>query len=244
MKKTIFVILLIFLVIPFFSQAVPAIEGDVNVIDPGRLEDPTEEAPVNDSEIERYTDSANRIRQIVSSNIMVLPELDMLGIEVVNSLITKISKYSAFVNDYSQDIEGGGEALFKDLMEGYRGTRKFMYFAKKINSLISAQQKAIFLGNAATNLPGWNDHISNYEELNNSLTNSMNKLEGSINVTEILISDTISVVTIERGSYANDINNLTSFRVQLKGIIDEYLVTSKEIENISEDIVDAIANAI
>ena len=62
MKKTTCIILLIFLMLPFFSQAEVGVDGDINKKEPEKL---TAENPLDDSEIERYINSADKITQIV-----------------------------------------------------------------------------------------------------------------------------------------------------------------------------------
>lgn len=220
-KKIIFFILLAFLVLPFNLV-------DINIA----------RGSTSSTEIERYVDSSDRIIEIVSESIITLPKLNMLGSEIISSLITKVNNYSSFVNDYSQDIETEGEALFDDLMEGYRSTRKLIFLARSMNNLIAAQQTAYELINTIDNyLDEENSGINNYNEFKNSLGTQKNLLDNNLGVVESLISNTISNVRIEGGSYTNDLNILSSLRSQLKGVTDIYLGVSDEIIVVAEEIV-------
>jgi hypothetical protein len=217
-KKIIFIILLAFLVLSFNLVNIDLAKAS--------------------TEMERYIDSSDRIIEIVSNSIITLPKLNMLGSGVIANLVFKVNKYSSFVNDYTQDIETEGEALFGDLMEGYRSTRKLVFLAKSINNLSSAQQTAYELINTVDNyLDEESSTIYNYNTFKNSLQEQKNLLDNNFNALEILISNVISNVNIERDSYANDISNLFSLRAQLKESADVYLGVSNEIISISEDII-------
>jgi hypothetical protein len=149
-KKIIFIILLAFLVLSFNLVNIDLAKAS--------------------TEMERYIDSSDRIIEIVSNSIITLPKLNMLGSGVIANLVFKVNKYSSFVNDYTQDIETEGEALFGDLMEGYRSTRKLVFLAKSINNLSSAQQTAYELINTVDNyLDEESSTIYNYNTFKNSL---------------------------------------------------------------------------
>ena len=225
MKKIIPIVLLTFLILSFSGLvSVKAVEESSD-----------------HSEMERYADSAERITTIVSNSIVTLPRLDMLGVDVIASLVTKVGKYSTFVNDYTQDIENEGEALFDDLMIGYRTTRKLFYLAKSINSLISSQEAAYELVNTADNfLSEQGGSISNYSTFESSLAEYINILDENSDIVELLTLNILSDVNIDSNSYTSDINNLASFRVQLKTISDGHLDLSDNIINTSEGIVDAV----
>lgn len=227
-NKMILIVLLTFLILPF--------SGLVNV--------QAVEESSDHSEMERYIDSASRITQIVSNSIITLPELDMLGADVITNLVTKVNKYSAFVNDYTQDIEGEGEALFNDLIIGYRTTRKLFYLAKSINNLASSQQAAYELVNTTDSfLSEQGGGLSNYSEFETSLAEYLDLLEENSHIVELLILNVLSDVNIDINFYTNDLNNLVSLRAQLKIITDSHLELSNDIINTSESVVDAVSSS-
>jgi hypothetical protein len=224
MKKTIFIILLAFLILSLGLANINVAKGSTAA----------------NTEIERYIDSSDRIVEIVSNSIITLPKLNMLGSEIIASLITKVEKYSSFVLDYTQDIETEGEALFDDLMDGYRSTRKLVFLAKSINSLTVSQQTAHELINTVDiYLDEEKSEVSDYDIFKDALDEQRNMLDNNLSTIEDLTSNIISSVSIDRDSYTNDINNLLSLRSQLRETIDIYLEVSDEIINISENIVDA-----
>jgi hypothetical protein len=221
-KKIIFIILLAFLIVPF---------GLANVKIAGAIDN---------VEMERYVDSKDRIMEIVGNSIITLPKLNMLGTDVIASLVVKVDKYSTFVNDYTRDIETEGEALFDDLMEGYQVIRKTVFVAKNINSLTASQQTAYELINTVDNyldiaISAAPDHGT----FESSLDEQRDILDDNFELVEDLTSGIISNVSMESDSYGDDINNLLSLRSQLKEITDIYLNVSSEIVNISEEIIAA-----
>ena len=224
MKRTIFIILLFFLILPLGLVTINVAKGSTS-----------------NTEMERYSDSASKIVEIVSNSIITLPKLDMLGSEVIASLITKVEKYSSFVNDYTQDIEKEGEALFDDLMDGYRVLRKSIFVFKNINSLTASQQTAYELINTVDRyLDEEGSEIYNYNTFKKSLDKQENILNNNSDILETLTSSIISSVSIDRASYSNDINNLLILRSQLKETTDVHLEVSSEIIDISEDIIASI----
>ena len=227
-KKIIFIILLAFLIISFSDLvSVKAVE---EVSDP--------------SEMERYADSAERIITIVSNSIITLPRLDMLGTDVIASLVAKANEYSTFVNNYIRDIEIEGEALSDDLMDGYQVIRKTVFVAKNINSLTTSQQTAYELINTVdTYLDTKESELSSsYSAFKSSLDEQRDILDNNLNLVEDLTSGIIFNVSMESDSYGDDINNLLSLRYQLKEITDIYLNVSSEIVNTSEEII-AVENS-
>lgn len=198
-------------------------------------------------ELSKYGEAAEEIVQIVNSNIVTLPKLKMVSSSVINNVLSKLNKYSVFVNDYSNnlgvDSSSDHGALFDDLISGYQASRKFIYLIKDIDNITSSAQTAYTLINTAeTFLEEQGDQLSNYtyNGFDSDLRYFKTILDRNNLLAEDLVLETISRIRIDRNYYSQDIVKLLSLREDLKEIKDSHLDLSEDIIKEVEDVVRVI----
>jgi len=237
-ERIILVFILAFLIIPISGRAGIDLSGDVNDGDGENVNI----SPLEKEEVDRYINSIDQITKVVSNSILILPKLDMIGGEAMTVILTKISNYNNFINDYTQDIEQDGASLFSDLIDGYRATRKVFYLAKSINNLALSVQSAYELVNSSENFLEENKElILDSDDLQDSVDDYKIDLEDNSLFLEDFIQSIADNVRIELGFYEEDINNLTSLREVLEENIDFHLQLSTEIIDTCEEIISSVS---
>lgn len=201
------------------------------------------ENTLSEIELNRYIESAEKIKKVVSSSVFILPELDMISSEIIDNLLEKTYKYDNFLNNYTRDVEKEGGILFDDLLNGYRVNRKMFYLVKDINSLAKAFQNNYELINTTEIFLETNrELVERTEEFEDLILKNRENLNDNLKDVESLLSSIVTDIKIERDYYDNDIDNLVFLRNDLQNIVNNYLSLSADIIKVSQNISESIEN--
>jgi hypothetical protein len=240
-SKEILIILLFLMVFSIFNvvSAVDLVEANTLSSDINKQE--VIESGIEMDKEEKYRilrSTENIVATMSSGNDVILPSLEKISDQHINTMANSISKYSSFLTDFSSVVNKENDAsLFDHVLAGYRLLMKSLRLFNDVDNLaINSEDVYTLMNTTEEYIEG--SKIKESQSLKNDFSIQKKELDVLIKSSESLI-ETVSILTANAKADIYDITSTSMNRYR-----GEYLEISNEYNDLVDEIVQNVEESI